>query len=257
LVKFNSDRLATLPRVILSEADMTLFILLVMAPAFLWLWYFYRQDKRPEPVILVAVVFVAGGLSVIPVYHAERWLLPLLPKITPEQDLLRLFVSCTVVIGVVEELAKFSIVLLLSFWHHEFDEPVDGLVYAVAAAMGFTAGEDLLKYFQSTELRMFSPPAHALFAVFWGYALGQKLRRPSWIPVLLGLLLSIVAHGLWDTFAFLRLRGQDSVSASLLLAALAGGLFWCLESRIRKVQHPTRTKPSSEGGESSAASMDG
>ena len=223
---------------------MSLFLLLFMAPAFLWLWYFYRQDRRREPLILVAVVFTAGGLSVIPVFYLERWLLPLLPEISLEQDLWQLFVTFIVGIGFVEESAKFGIVLLLSCWHHEFDEPVDGLIYAVAAAMGFTAAEDLLKYFQTTELRTFSPPAHALFAVFWGYALGKRLINPGWVPVILGLLLSILAHGLWDTFAVLRLQGAYSITATVLLALLAGGLFWRLESHIRSVQNSTHPEPS-------------
>jgi RsiW-degrading membrane proteinase PrsW (M82 family) len=217
-----------------------LIILAATAPACLWLWYFYRLDKRPEPVGLVAMVFVAAGLTVYPVYHLETLLLPHLPAIEPGQSLTMLLTTTTLTAGAIEECAKFGVVLIVALWHHEFDEPVDGLVYAVASAMGFTTAEDFLRHMGGVEVgRIFSPPGHAMFAVFWGYALGQRMVHPGWTRVAIGLALSILVHGLWDAFVFYSIEDRHHHWVSAALFVMAVGLFWALESRLRAVQQET------------------
>jgi protease PrsW len=121
---------------------MTTVLLAALAPACIWLWYFYRRDKRPEPIGLVGLGFFLGVGIVYPTCAVQRVLLPHLPNLSPEQDFDLLFLSTTLLAGLVEEMAKFSVVLLVFAWRREFDEPVDGLIYATAVAMGFSAGED-------------------------------------------------------------------------------------------------------------------
>ena len=85
---------------------------------------------------------------------------------------------------------KFTIVRRFAYLHTEFDEPMDGIVYAAAAALGLATLENVLyvfsAYLTSPPLRsstviaraIFSVPGHALFAGVWGYALGQARSRP-------------------------------------------------------------------------------
>lgn len=211
--------------------------LAAMAPAIVWLWYFHRFDKRPEPIGLVAIVFVAGGLAVFPAILIERRLMPFFPPLDPDQDFSKLLLSATVIAGGVEELIKFLVVLAVFLFHHDFDEPVDGLVYAVTVAMGFTAAENYVAYLTRFEAyRMLSPPGHAMFSVFWGYELGRRLHRPAlagWLAVGVGLVLSILAHGLWDAIAFRRLGPHPPFWFPYVVFGLAVFLFWRLESRLR------------------------
>lgn len=224
----------------MHAASPTLLTVAAFGPAFVWLWYFHRKDHRREPLWLIALVFASGMALVLPVVVLQQRLLSwdaLAPSTLSELPFPRLLVVTTVVAGLVEELAKFGVVLAVLIFSREFEEPVDGLVYAVAVAMGFTAAES---WVQADWTRAFSPPAHALFAVFWGYELGQKQFRPAlggWLAVALGLLLSVAVHGYWDAIAFYRLRDEaDGWLAPVSIFVLVVGLYWWMENRLAAAQ---------------------
>ena len=66
---------------------------------------------------------------------------------------------------------------------------MDGIVYATATALGFATLENVLYALPLESLSslvvsgtfraILSVPAHALFAVFWGFALGIAKFRPT------------------------------------------------------------------------------
>ncbi|HCD41672.1 MAG TPA: PrsW family intramembrane metalloprotease, partial [Firmicutes bacterium] len=116
-------------------------IIVSFLPGLLWVWFFYRKDKyQPEPISLVIKAFVYGAVSVFPAALIEAPFRPFIAGETP--SLARLFVVTTLVIGFVEETAKFFAVRLAVYDHEEFDEVVDGIIYAVAAGLGFAAVEN-------------------------------------------------------------------------------------------------------------------
>ena len=83
----------------------------------------------------------------------------------------------------VEELAKWIIFMALIYWWEEFDEPLDGVVYGVALALGFATVENVLCVVRDGLgiglLRaLFAVPAHALFGAAMGFYMGRaKLGR--------------------------------------------------------------------------------
>ena len=95
-----------------------------------------------------------------------------------------------VVAPVVEECGKFLVVYWFVFRRPVFDEPIDGIVYAVTAALGFAALENVVYLFAAysetlalplelSVLRaVLSVPGHALMSSMWGYSLGQSLVTP-------------------------------------------------------------------------------
>lgn len=216
---------------------MTLVLLMTLTPACFWLWYFYRQDKRPEPAWLVLLAFVGGALAIPPVVAIQRQLVEILPPVHTQHTFVHLCLTLTLAAGVVEEAAKFLVVFLMCRTQHEFDEPVDGLIYAIAVAMGFTAGEDFLRQvMQLDALRMLRPPGHAFFVVFWGYPLGWTVRGGSWWWVVIGLVVAMVVHGMWDVFIYYH--GNDSLRAwmPLIVGGVALLLFIGLENRLARAQ---------------------
>jgi RsiW-degrading membrane proteinase PrsW (M82 family) len=93
----------------------------------------------------------------------------------------------------------------------EFDEPFDGIVYAVMVSMGFATIENIGYVMQhglaTAFLRMFlSVPAHAAFAVLMGYYVGRAKFHPGgrFSNLMKGLWLAVLFHGLFDFFLFLR-----------------------------------------------------
>jgi RsiW-degrading membrane proteinase PrsW (M82 family) len=197
------------PSYALAFAEIALPILMSLA----WLAFVRRFDRaRPEPLWLVLLTFALGGAAVVPASFVEWRLAEASPYTNPQLmtfggqlSALPLAVCVfALTVGLVEEGAKFLAAWAVARQRREFDEPVDGIVYAAAAALGFAALESV-RYFAAGRVagtvivtRAFmSAPAHFLFSALWGYALGQKLVDPK-SRVWPFFLLSVLAHGAFD-----------------------------------------------------------
>ncbi len=214
--------------------DLTLWYLLILgfAPALFWLWYFYLKDRyAPEPRAWILRIFLLGMLSTIPIALIEGMIGIVFPS--------DVFLA-VVVAPVVEEIGKFLVVYWFVFRRPVFDEPVDGIVYAVTAALGFAALENFVYLFAAysetltlpLELSLLravlSVPGHALMSSMWGYALGQSLVTPHPLGTRLiyhGLLLAIFLHA-----AFNLLVGAGLVGAVILILVLVPAM-WLLATR--------------------------
>lgn len=203
-------------------------LLLALIPAVAVLWFYYHHDRRPEPLRLIGMVFGAGFLSCGVVYPVERWA----QTYFPNDDYLLL--ECLLIPGLIEESAKLLVVLLVVAWRPEFDEPVDGLIYGTAAALGFTFGEDWLYYFNhGADLsRVFSTAAHPWFSCMWAAALGIACLKP-WrcgVPlVLAGLAGSVLVHGLFDWCILTNSAWLRGLLAPIMVA-LYLKMDWLLET---------------------------
>jgi RsiW-degrading membrane proteinase PrsW (M82 family) len=172
------------------------------APAIFWLWYFYRRDRyEPEPKLLIVRTFLLGMLITIPVAFIEGFL--------PISDLVLAILAAPVI----EELAKYLVVKRTVFRTLEFDEPIDGVIYAAAAALGFATLENIgyiLTAYLSSPVEevlfvyvlraLLSVPGHALFSSMWGYGLGRAKFDPSRgrMYILAGLILAIILHAIFN-----------------------------------------------------------
>ena len=119
----------------------------------------------------------------------------------------RSLLSCILGIGLVEEFSKFIFVRFYCYKKDAFNEPFDGITYAVMVSMGFAALENILYVFDNGMgigiARMFTAvPAHAVFAIIMGYYLGiQKIHHKKYAGII-GLFLAAIIHGLYDYFLF-------------------------------------------------------
>ncbi|HEY9843479.1 MAG TPA: PrsW family glutamic-type intramembrane protease [Candidatus Obscuribacterales bacterium] len=208
------------------------FILLAFAPGALWLLYFYRKDRYdPEPLPLVLGTFLAGAVAVAPAIALEAPLEILWRHLITDNQLFY-GVNFLFNVALVEEGLKFGLVYGFLYPLRDFDEPVDGLIYASAVALGFASAENLLYMFQMgwdiILLRGFlTTLAHVLFACMWGMALGKARFLPHGhrAVILRGLLLAVVAHALYDWLLMLNFQGG--------LLALVMLLAWMWQSTHR------------------------
>lgn len=227
-------------------------LVLAFAPGIFWLWMVRRRDRyRPEPRALVIRTFLWGMIVAIPVAIVEALLLFLAspgsfgPGATAPPSIGTIAFVSFVVAGVTEELGKFLVVRHTVYHSPYFDEPMDGLVYSSAAALGFASLENvgyLLAFgWQAILVRgPFSTLAHVLFSVMWGYPLAQRKVRGHGLKgrLLLGLIASMVAHGLFD---FLLFR-EDTYSLLVIPLFLAGGGLLLLMLRHAARVSPYRSK---------------
>jgi RsiW-degrading membrane proteinase PrsW (M82 family) len=207
----------------------------ILLPAAFWIGYFHYKDRfRPEPPLNLLVSYLLGFLSALACYEFYGVLAKagfaadlqaLLVRTTP----MELFSYWVVFVGLVEELFKFLPYILAVRRFKAFDEPIDGIVYAAALAVGFAGFENLgyLRHLQGLAFwgrAVASPLTHTVFSSIWGYAVARAiLRRGSvafaaiWSVALAGL-----AHGLFNYLTFSP--GLRVLSAVLVLAIWAWGL---------------------------------
>ncbi|MBI3927844.1 MAG: PrsW family intramembrane metalloprotease [Armatimonadetes bacterium] len=202
--------------------DVLLF-LLATVPGVALLVYFYRHDRlEPEPKELVIGMACVGALSSLVACWVELSLLPFTWHWSAAAHAL-------LMVGLPEELCKLTAVLLIIYWNPEFDEPYDGVVYCVAAGMGFAILENLRYVYDQGAatgvLRgLLTVPAHALFGVCLGYFMGQarftrsRLREVSYLAG--GLACAVLMHGLYDYLVY-----EKNSLVSLLLFPMVG-IFW-------------------------------
>lgn len=200
-----------------------LLLAAAIVPGVLICWYIYRMDKydREAPLPL-ALSFILGAVLTYPVLKIELWATGL--PAYGNASLLNTLFSSFVVVALTEEAAKYLALMAYPYRSRFFDEPMDGIVYAVMISMGLATTENLLYALQygieTTILRAFTAvPAHAAFAVMMGYYCGRakfedhpKRRRRF---LLAGLLVPLGVHGLYDFFIL-----QEAYSGLLVLAIL-------------------------------------
>lgn len=229
-------------------------IVIAFVPGLAWLAYIRYHDRyAPEPRHLVAFVFFLGMASTLPAstgnYLAEKLLssnfldlVKLLGLENASRQVLELFFHFCLfflVVGPVEELSKFLVVRLSIYYHPEFDEPIDALVYCAAAALGFASLENVIYALREGQevlyLRaLLSVPGHLLFSAIWGFGLARA--RFAGKSVLPGLFISAFLHGLYDfvLVAFGQL-GYSQLGLVLVLP-LMGAMAWMLQRRIAALQ---------------------
>ncbi|QYR19934.1 intramembrane metalloprotease PrsW [Paenibacillus sp. sptzw28] len=182
---------------------MLLFSILTaaVAPGISLLTYFYMKDRyEAEPFHMVVRVFLLGVLIVLPIMVIQRGLL----LWWGDQPVVFAFA----VSAGVEELVKWFMLYHIIYNHTEFDEPYDGIVYAVAASLGFATVENVLyAVFQPSSagsllVRALLPVSgHALFGVTMGYYLGKAKFVSKTISrkyLMLAAGIPLAEHGVYD-----------------------------------------------------------
>jgi protease PrsW len=204
-----------------------LFIL-ALAPAVFWMWWFYRKDRfDPEPRGLVLKIFLLGMLPVLPAGLLEILFLNLTPTLTGA-GLFAIAASNLLVVGPIEEYGKYLVVKRWALSEPAFNEPLDGIIYATAAALGFAALENFFYLLDNGAwLILIRGPLstlnHVLFSALWGYAVGMASVQtdPHEASKLVrnGLIMGSLGHG-FSNLLLLAGSSDTTLVWSPLLAIL-------------------------------------
>jgi len=228
-----------------------LIVLVAAAPSLALLTYFYLRDRyEREPLGHLVAAYLLGAFAMFAAQGMDVTIADWVPAdwLHTGGETARIF-DAFVLAGAVEEIAKWVALFAAVYAWREFDEPLDGLIYGVAIALGFATLENLL-FLGSRGLAIawqravFAVPAHALFGGCMGYYAGRakfapadpKRARRFWISLALSLVLPVVFHGAYD-FALLHGLGWK-VWAAISLLSLT---FWVFV--LRRVKRAQRASP--------------
>jgi RsiW-degrading membrane proteinase PrsW (M82 family) len=229
-----------------------MFIAIVAAaPSLVLLTYFYLRDRyEREPLGHLVVAYLLGMFAML----AAQSMVGLITDGVSAEWLhlggepARIF-DAFVLAGVVEEFAKWAMLMTAVYTWREFDETLDGLLYGVTVSLGFATLENLLFLSHrgldiAWKRAIFAVPAHALFGGCMGFYVGRAKFAPVGaghtrrfgFALALSLLVPIAFHGAYD---FALLHGLDwKVWVAVTLLSLT---FWVFV--LRRVRHAQRASP--------------
>ena len=176
-------------------------------PAILILIYAYKQDSFPEPPRIVFKTFLFGCATVlgIDLIISE---LDSFSEANLKGETFNFF-DAFIRAAFVEEFFKFCVIVFYCTRKTAFDEPMDGVIYGIAASLGFAAYENIgyVLYFYkepSFELalvRAFSAvPMHALCGIIMGFLISESIfeKKHNFLNLILALLIPVGMHGLYN-----------------------------------------------------------
>lgn len=195
----------------------TIILLGAALPGILWLAFFIREDLHPVPRRLLVYAFGAGALSSLFVLTFQF--------IFHELVVTRISWLLVPLLGLaaIEETFKFLAAYFAVWKDRAFKEPMDAMVFALAAALGFASVENLFALAGAAETFDFSSlysvgyvvlvrflgatMLHALAAGIIGYYWAKAVFKGPFIrQILFGL---VAATGIHTIFNYLVLTYQN------------------------------------------------
>ena len=248
--------------------DVTLVVLgviLSVVPAAIWLTIFYRADRtEPEPKQLVITVYLAGLLVAVAlnqlvlnvIFDVESWMFDFWWS---------QFFGEILIVGFLSMGAVYLVVRFLVFMQPEFDERMDGVIYAVAAGLGVATvsnfnyvlrhgGVDL----DIGSIRMVvNTLGFASFAGVLGYFIGQaRFEKTPLYYVPGGLVIAATLTGLYF-FLLDRVGGsgmsssawRDLILAGIVAVASTAAVGWLVQRANEETRRLSRLAASGDAWE--------
>jgi len=217
----------------------------ILASAVFWMHYVQLKDRQqPEPRRHLFIAFGLGMLSWALSVGGFKSLEALGVPDIKFGEVPWTAVYCFGFVGPLEEGTKVLLAYLIVFRWREFDEPLDGFVYASAISLGFASLENLYNvpelHWQEQLARTAALPlTHMLFSAIWGFGIAyarfcvqNPVRRAIWQVG--SIAASMLVHGLYDFLLF-------AFQATYVTGGLALAIWICVIWRARVMaKHSSR-----------------
>ena len=210
--------------------------------------YLWLDRYEPEPRRLLAAGLLWGGFVATAVAIVLQGIGGIFVGVSDEASL-------AVVAPVTEEATKGFFLLLLLWWRRaELDGVLDGIVYAGMVGIGFAFVENILYLaaaYNGTDgtgpggttaltatfvIRcLFSPFAHPFFTTFIGIGVGlavaSRSRARRLAALVVGYVLAVVAHGVWNASTLFGGRNFLLIYLVLMAPAFVGAVGFAVWAR--------------------------
>lgn len=189
-------------------------ILSAVLPGFLLLAYILWTDrKNPEPWLLIMKGVMCGIISIGILRLFWRYMPDYFAWAAVQDTIVEKVRSAFLHAAIPEEMAKLIMLWVVVSRNTFYDEPRDGIVYAVSVGLGFATLENIgyvLGYENWGEVALvravLSVPAHYLCAVLMGYYYANARFWPTrgvkrfWQLIRI-ILIPVLIHGTFDCLA--------------------------------------------------------
>jgi len=219
-----------------------------LVPALVLLAIVYLVDRRREPWPLLLLVFLLGaagkGVTAYGEARAAAWTgLDVTTTVAGNTGALLFLFGFA---APVREASKVA-AMWPAFRSRYFDEPLDGIVYSAASALGFACIENALVLRAHPVggiwliRAILALPAHVFFAAAWGYALGRARRIKQPGAIFPGAwLVATAAHGLYTHLVYGRGPGAIIATVPLILAMGMASIF-AVRDLVARAERSSRT----------------
>ncbi len=204
-------------------------LILALAPVFIIAGYIYFRDKyEREPIRLLLLSLFVGAVTVIPILFIERFLSGFSDLFS---GLVKAAWNAFVVAAFSEELFKYIALYLLIWKRKEFNDKMDGIVYAVFISLGFAAVENVLYvmgngFGTGITRAITAVPAHAIFGITMGFYFGMAkfYEKKRYQLKQKALLYPIILHGIYDFILFTGIEWLSIIFLGFLVYLYISGL---------------------------------
>jgi RsiW-degrading membrane proteinase PrsW (M82 family) len=242
-------------------SDILFYTLLAILPSYVWLLFFLKQDKNPEPKTRILTIFLLGIVSAIPVVAAEEGLLGLAKNFFNPYNpgfiiaALISFFKIFIAVALIEEIFKYFVVRLAVFGHQDFDEPMDVPIYMIVSALGFAAAENILimnntlyeaaidPYLLVTARLLGATFLHALASALFGCFIAlsfYNLKKRNFY-FLYGLGAATLLHGFYNFF-IMNSKEYFQFESLFLLMVSVGIFLFVFFRKIKKLKSVCKIK---------------
>ncbi len=214
--------------------DLLILIFLAIVPAIVCLWLLNRQDKaHPEPKSRLAAAFFAGIISLVLTLIFVN-LFDLNVKEWDAGPLTKGLAGAFLEAAIPEEFFKFICLYFVIWKSKEFDEYLDGIIYAAFVGMGFATVENILYVVDNgignAILRAVTAvPGHFFDGVIMGYffSLAKFDKQHRLSNLWKALFFAMLAHGIYDGLIEVSVGFmEEDDSDSLIFLGLALVVFF-------------------------------
>ena len=207
-------------------------------PSIIWLLFYLRKDKHPEPNRMVLKVFLYGMLIALVAIFLEKGF-----QVITTNYILIIFLGG----ALIEEYLKYSVVRIGIYRNSELDEPTDLVLYMIISALGFAALENILvltnyhpfltatKALEVMGWRFVSATfLHALCSGTLGYFLAMAFyhTKRRFLFYFSGLVIVTILHGLYN-FSIIKIPGPNKFILPILIFAI---LFYFVSFSFKKLK---------------------
>jgi RsiW-degrading membrane proteinase PrsW (M82 family) len=202
-------------------------------PSLAWLFFFLMEDVHPEPKKMIFKAFVAGAIiTFVAIFFQMYFQKAIVFLSLQDAHPLPFFLF-----ALIEEILKFFAAWLMVRKSRFFDEPIDAMVYMIAASLGFALVENVAIAVNIGELSgaasaitirsVGATLLHALSSAVVGYYWAKGMINPGTMKIMIfkGLAMAAIIHTL---FNYIVAVSGDAVMAypTVFLAIIALFIFW-------------------------------